>query len=719
MSVSFENSRIVRSRWLLLSLAIFSGLVNVWLLVGWDHINPLSLSWLADDPAQYQAAWEFLRRDPAWRFPLTWVDNLGYPLGVSTSYMDVIPLVAVPLRLASALLPADFQYLGLFAVACHALQAYFGFRLISCFAPRDTIVVIVGGLFILIAPVLTFRLYMHYVLSSQWVIVAGLYYYFRPLEQSNLGKYMRPFLVLSVVASAINPYISLFAMLIGGSAILRAYLDGRAGLIVAGLFGLVLGGLTLSTLAAFGFLVGGDGVQFAGGGYTIYSMNLLSPIDPFIFPSLLIKGRQTFAGQSEGYNYLGLGVLLLLFVALARHPALVLRMWSKPLRPLLFTSIICTVLALSVKVTLADSVLGTIPVPSAVFQALASFRASGRLFWPVHYLLILAAIVGPLMTCPRRQVVSFLLCLALVTQMADLMSLRQAISAQAQVRQADLLVSSDWASLPQRHRHLVVLPAWQCSRDQTPGGSEAWYWFARLAARSGMTVNSFYTSRISSTAIHLYCSVMPEVLGRQGPETDTAYVLGGALALAVAMRPGSTHYCRRVDGFNLCTYDPTRADQSRSLVKQLLPPYTLGTEFRAEENPPNTLILSEGWQDRSSPGRWTLGRVASVYLRPLLPQTGALRLELELAAVLLNARHPLQRAVVQVNGQALGTWEFRLGGANDSRSLTIPRGLIPEGEVMVLTLELPDAVTPQSIGINNDERVLALRIKRLRIIAAN
>ena len=108
-----------------------------------------------------------------------------------------------------------------------------------------------------------------------------------------------------------------------------------------------------------------------------------------------------------------------------------------------------------------------------------------------------------------------------------------------------------------------------------------------------------------------------------------------------------------------------------------------------------------------------------MYLRPLLPATGDLRLEIELAYVLLNEQHPLQRAIVKVNEQALGAWEFRLHGSNDRRSLTIPRGLIPEGEMMVLALELPDAVTPQSIGINNDRRVLALNIRRLRIIAAN
>jgi len=38
--------------------------------------------------------------------------------------------------------------------------------------------------------------------------------------------------------------------------------------------------------------------------------------------------------------------------------------------------------------------------------------------------------------------------------------------------------------------------------------------------------------------------------------------------------------------------------------------------------------------------------------------------------------------------------------------------------MMILTLELPDAVTPQSIGVNNNGRVLALGIRRLQIIAA-
>src|SRR5262249_39655920 len=136
----------------------------------------------------------------------------------------------------------------------------------------------------------------------------------------------------------------------------------------------------------------------------------------------------------------------------------------------------------------------------------------------------------------------------------------------------------------------------------------------------------------------------------------------------------------------------------------------VGIEFRAEEDPPSTMILASGWEDRSSPGglgRWTLGGEASVYLRPLLPATRDLRIEIELAYVLVNQQHPLQRAIVKINEQTLGAWEFRLHGSNNRRSLTIPRELIPEGEMLVLALELPDAVTPQSIGINNDGRLLA------------
>ncbi|GGF48420.1 hypothetical protein GCM10011611_63540 [Aliidongia dinghuensis] len=707
-------------RWQALLFAVLgavAGYVNVWLLVGWHHINPSDLSWLVGDPAQYQAAWEFLRHQKGWGFPLTWVDGLGYPLGVSASYLDVIPLVAVPLRLLSGWLPTDFQYLGLYAVACHSLQAYFGFRLVARFVPRDILTCVIGGIFFLVSPALTWRLFGHYALSTQWVIIAGLYYYFAPLTSEGFGRYVRPFLVLSAIASAINPYISLFAAMIGGAAIYRAYLEGQARLVAAGAVVAAISLVTLATLAVFGFLIGGDGTQFAGNGYTLYSLNLLSPIDPAAYPSILLKTQPSIWGQYEGYNYLGLGVVGLLLIGLARRPGLALQLWSPALRPLFLISALCTLLALSVKITAGTIVVWTIPVPDKVFHALASFRASGRLFWPAHYAIILAAIGVTTVAVRSRWALRLCLGLALIIQVVDLMPLRHSVHAAAKVTYSNPLTAPDWGELSKNHRHIVVLPAWQCGLAGTPGGSGGWYWFARLAARSGLTENSFYPARISPAAEDLYCSKMPDDLLHQGFKRDTAYVLDDDLAVRVATRPGNEHYCRRVDGFNLCTHDPQRAGESYRIVDETLRPYQLGTEITARDEKRPTAALVDGLEEGTQPAHWTLGHKLSVDLRPVLPPSGDLRIEADFGwPPVVTAQHPQQRAIVRVNEQVVGEWTFVSGESEASRSAIIPRDLLEDGKVVSVTFDLPDAVTPQSLGINTDGRTLALSVKSLRIV---
>jgi hypothetical protein len=262
-----------------------------------------------------------------------------------------------------------------------------------------------------------------------------------------------------------------------------------------------------------------------------------------------------------GYDYLGIGVLLLLFAALARAPGLIRKLWSAPILPLTILSILCTLLALSVEVTLANRVLFTVPLPKFALHILEAFRGSGRLFWPAYYLLTLAAIAGILATVPSATVKRLALAAALVLQYFDVLPVAHGVAAWARVHHPDRLVSADWTALPASYRHLVILPAFQCGQD-TPVGLDAWPQFARLAARGGMTLNSVYVGRISSQTLTLDCVTIPGQLVRTGLAPDTAYVLSDRMAGAVLGHPETAHYCRRADGFNLCTAGPQQSDDA-------------------------------------------------------------------------------------------------------------------------------------------------------------
>jgi len=579
-----------RGPWLYWCVAVLAGVLDVWLLVGWREINPLNLSWLVGDSAQYEVGWEFLRYEHVWRFPPTMLSRLDFPSGVSASNLDITPLIGLLLRPLSPFLPHDFQYLGLYAVFCYVLQTWYGLRLVSIFS-HDRIVTVLGGLFFMLSPILTIRLYEgHFPHSSHWILLACIYYYFRPAPQSDgLPRYLTPFLVLCVIAAAISPYFALMAIMLAFAALLRCHLEDsqrvsqntntvaateptrlRASSLSRLLqsyafWAVVIPAATMASLVVFGFVTIGS---FAGGGYTIYSMNMLAPIDPLGGALVLRHIPLIGSGQAhEGYNYLGVGVLLLLLVALARKPELLRRLGSPTLRPLVVVSVVFALLALSVKITFGDRVLFTVPVPTLVYYLLAAFRASGRLFWPVHYLIVLGAITGVVLSIRSVTWQRWVLAAALLLQYGDLLALRNDVAIASEQPHPNPLVSVDWGLVPQHHRHLVILPALQCDLNATPGGLEAWPFFARLAARSNLTLNSAYLGRIGIKAFTTDCTSLPETVLHDGLQPDTAYVLGDAFALQILRKPVHSHFCRRVDGFNLCTYDPVRARESSKLAE--------------------------------------------------------------------------------------------------------------------------------------------------------
>jgi hypothetical protein len=72
----------------------------------------------------------------------------------------------------------------------------------------------------------------------------------------------------------------------------------------------------------FGFFdldLGAD--EYAAPGYRHHSLNILAPVDPQQFSSLLFKNQGVFPGQSEGYAYLGAGIIFLIAVSVIFAPA--------------------------------------------------------------------------------------------------------------------------------------------------------------------------------------------------------------------------------------------------------------------------------------------------------------------------------------------------------------------------------------------------------------
>lgn len=537
-------------------LFIVAGIAFAIYVVGVRVLNPFDISWLEGDPATGYLGWAFFRQEGQLSFPLGWASRLGYPLGEPIAYLDSLPLIAAMLWPFRNVLPADFQYIGPWFALCVILQFYFGYRISKQLTGGRELPAILGGLLFMTAPPFIWRSINHFPLATHWLILAAFDFYLSAARGVS-RRQMAAGGLLCFVAGGINPYLTAMVLLVLCAAYLRwlivAYGDtqqgGRARIAVAALGAGLSIGLAVVSLLIFGFLRPGESGAYAGAGYKIYSMNLLAPINPWDFAGLLWNQLPASKEQYEGYNYLGLGVILLGVAALVWCPAIVRSLFSQKAIAGWLIFAVSLFLALSLKATVGNVVLYDISVPDSVLNVLGAFRASGRLFWPAFYL-ILCGIIGASYAAFGSGVKTVLL-LALLVQMFDLRAMHIAIHEHwAGASFAAFTDDQVWQEVGRKHRHLIVIPAWQCSED-TPGGFPGYRIFGKLAVEHSMTINSFYAGRYSPKQLAYFCKTQPAEIEKNGLEADSAYVFNSAAPVLTAQIRG--HFCRRLNGVVLCS----------------------------------------------------------------------------------------------------------------------------------------------------------------------
>lgn len=164
---------------------IYSLVVGVVIFVyvtGGRILDPTSRDWLmVGDSAQHYMGWEFFRHTGLLQWPLGLNPKLGLDISSSIAFTDSIPLAAFIFKPFNFLLPATFQYLGLWILICFILQAYLAGRLLSHFL-TDQIQIALGSFFIALSPTLMYRLvhdgYGHIALASHFLILGALNLYF-------------------------------------------------------------------------------------------------------------------------------------------------------------------------------------------------------------------------------------------------------------------------------------------------------------------------------------------------------------------------------------------------------------------------------------------------------------------------------------------------------------------------------------------------------------
>ncbi len=581
------------SVWFDLAIALVAGLLYALIVLGPRPMNPRNVGWIPFDPAYHYIGWELFRQDPKLHWPVTYTDRLGYPAGEAVALTDLNPLLAVVLKPLSPLLPEPMQYFGIEAVLACALQFFFALRIFRLILNRNLWGMVMASAFFLLSPPLTYRFWGHFSLSNHWLLLAALFIFLREqlAPTQNLRRFVMAAVALAAVSVGTNPYLAFQVVLVLTAAVVSLLWQERlTWLRATGMMALLIA-VCIGMAAALGLVITG-GRGYASGGYRDLSMNLLAPIDPRGWTSLVMpRFGSASPGQYEGYNYLGAGVLALALIVVVACLARRRKLRMPDLRwvlPLAGCCLLLTLMALSTRITIGSRTLLDVDPSQRFSPLLAPLRATGRLFWLPYYVILTAVLAAALLLF-RRLWVNLLLAAALLVQIADTNPLRHWVHVTTNGEHPSPLRSPIWAKLGSTHENLIVLPAWQCAANASPGGTEGYRTFGFLAVNQKMRINSYQSARYTQVARDFHCNQAIAQLSQQPLSPDSVYVVSAEVAAAIAQGPTGPGKCHDLDGFILCS---TRTDFGLS-------PVLMTADQRLEH-----ALANPGFEDGDS-GPWT------------------------------------------------------------------------------------------------------------------
>ena len=357
-------------------------------LIGWESLNPFNFKWLLDhDQAGELIGW-LDYKNSTWKFPLGKFErgDLGE---TSAVFHGTIPLLAIISKFLFLKLE-NFQYFSFWLLLCLHLQGLISYLIIKELT-KNNLYSIIGSIFFIISPVFIYRLGIHLSLAGHWLIL--LYFWVNLIEKKN--KHLLNVLII-VTAVGIHFYFAAMIYVVNFLYYFIYYflINSKKFFFFKFIF------LKTIFLIFFMYLIGYFVLppqDIIGHGFGLYKLNLLSIFDPGVASlsfgkkviwSLFLPDIKTNYGGHEGFNYLGLGVLLIFFLSIILY----FKNYKKPHNQnhliILIIALILFIFAISNNVDFGTTNLISIELNKYLYGLFGLLRASGRFFWPVNYLIV-------------------------------------------------------------------------------------------------------------------------------------------------------------------------------------------------------------------------------------------------------------------------------------------------------------------------------------------
>jgi hypothetical protein len=532
------------------ALAAVSGAGYFTAIHGIRILDPREIHWLRGDSLNQFLGWHLFRHEP-WQLPPGLIRSLIYPTGTSIGNTDALPIFALTFKLLDGILPIDFQFIGLWLLTAFVLQCVFAVLLVRTLTPYVPLQV-AGAALISLSPIMLYRL-GHPALVAHWMLLAGLWLYLKAERNESVGRQLVLWTILLAIAAATHPYLTVMVFGFACATCARWVLEQP-------------GRLRLALVALLIFAADVLGVWWMGGYFTVqagdlqsvgmeeFSMNLLGVVTPMGSSALLPDLPIARTGQYEGFNYLGLGVIVLVTVAggllLRCRPN---RLVVRSLLPLASVTLLFWIFALSHQVTAGSRTL--FELPEQLWTPAAAFRATGRFGWPGHYVLVVLAVA---VAIRRLRPTTALACLggALALQVVDLLPLQLDQRAYRRrpasyIASVPVLAGSYWHEIVPLYKHLVIWPSNVCA---LPGlaATDRYEPFVYLAGRYRLTINDGWSARYDAAARARSCQQVASELEKGAVNDDTVYVLRPDVRTALFEMAREPLLCFDLRGFESC-----------------------------------------------------------------------------------------------------------------------------------------------------------------------
>ena len=424
-------------------------------------LDPRYDAWLfhgrnREDLIQHYLGW-LLYRNSDWHFPITLIDNISNSEKIPVVYMDSIPLFAIIAKVFSPVLPDTFQYFGIYGVMCYFLMG--GFSAVTVFRLTDDGAYSVLSSLLMSASIpMIFRTFWHTALGAHWIVAASLYLLLVNDKKSTLRSsvywgalaffavslqaYFLPMVFISLIFTALSDIV------INGKGTWKRSLINIASFFAS----------MLLTAWILGFFYGS--VSNVGDYLGYYSFNYNAFFNTFGY-SLLFKGLPLFwIGQYEGYAYPGACIYLLFLISVISRSRAKDRqqLFPREKRSLLIMYAMVFILFAGSNVLTFGEDYILIPMPKPILDIWQLFRSSGRMIWPVFYLLICLILVSFCRSFKDRRVRYVIIILCLVCHFVEFSPFIRAVHRQYYPRYESYrpLEDPSWDTIASRYGNIYI-----------------------------------------------------------------------------------------------------------------------------------------------------------------------------------------------------------------------------------------------------------------------